>query len=101
MTIILQKTNFVLHSFHFHLKFRAIISEFLMAHRDMLRICRLLFAVYRFLIMSRAMETCRIMIIVYNSDILYFNKRIFELTACCQIKTEICVVSVGTNRNEL
>lgn len=33
--------------------------------------------------------------------ILCFNKRIFELTACCQIKTQICAVSVGTDGNEL
>lgn len=47
------------------------------------------------------METRHIMITVWHSDVLYFNKRIFELTACCQIKEEICAVSVGTNGNEL
>lgn len=41
------------------------------------------------------------MIILQKSDMFYFNKRIFEITACCQIKAEICVVSVGTAGNEL
>ncbi|KAF0031790.1 hypothetical protein F2P81_016345 [Scophthalmus maximus] len=72
-----------------------IISEFLI---DALRISLLLFGVYKSFLMGRAAryDDCS-EILIYCTLI----KRIFELTACRQIKEEICVVSVGTNGNEL
>lgn len=80
---------------HFHFEFTAIISEFLMALCDTLAVCR------QFTVLLRHTELWKHAALCSNPDILYFNKGIFELTACCQIKTEICAVSVGTNGTEL